>query len=377
MRIPFLDLKAINQEIMDEITTASQRALQSGWYILGKENEAFEASLKEYLVGVQPGFVVGCNSGTDAIVLSLLAAGVVPGDEVITVSMTAIPTVSAICEVGAIPVFVDIDPDTWVMDVKNVVSALSPKTRAVVAVHLYGNMVDVFALQEALKQANRADVTIIEDVAQAHGATLRGKQAGTIGDFGSFSFYPSKNIGALGDGGAIFCKDEEHCRRLKMLHNYGQSSRYNATLLHGCNSRLDEVQAAILAVKLKYLPKWLEIKKHQMQLYRNALSALPIQFQQVTNCCTPGWHLCVVALPTQTERDLLISFLKEQNIEILIHYPIPNHRQIAFKHFCNDPLHITDNIAQRIVSLPLNTALAESTLNYIAEIIHRFCARKR
>lgn len=369
MRIPFLDLKAINQEIIEEINAASQRALQSGWYILGKENEVFESDLKESLVGGRQGYAVGCNSGTDAIVLALLAAGVGPGDEVITVSLTAIPTVSAICETGAEPVFVDIDPATWVMDVSQVSALLTSRTKAVVAVHLYGNMVDVFALREVLKQANREDVLIIEDVAQAHGASLQGAQAGTIGDFGTFSFYPSKNIGALGDGGAVFCKEEKFYKRLTMLRNYGQESRYCATMQRGRNSRLDEVQAAILAVKLKHLPKWLETKNTQMAFYRDALSSLPIQFQQVTGDCTPGWHLCVIALAAAKDRQTFMERLKDKGIDTLIHYPIPNHQQVAFSRLSRQALPETENLAGRILSLPLNTVLSKPKQEYIIEII--------
>ena len=365
MRIPFLDLKAINQEIIAEINAASQRALQSGWYILGKENEAFESALKESLGGGRQGYAVGCNSGTDAIVLALLAAGIGPGDEVITVSLTAIPTVSAICETGAVPVFVDIDPATWVMDVSQVSALLTSRTKAVVAVHLYGNMVDVFALREVLKQVNREDVLIIEDVAQAHGASLRDEQAGTLGDFGTFSFYPSKNIGALGDGGAVFCKEEKFFKRLTMLRNYGQESRYCATMQRGRNSRLDEVQAAILAVKLKHLPKWLKTKNTQMAFYRDALSSLPIQFQQVTGNCTPGWHLCVIALAAAKDRQTFMERLQDKGIDTLIHYPIPNHQQVAFSKYAMHSLPVTEQLSQRIFSLPFNTVLLNSQQIYI------------
>ncbi len=372
MIIPFLDLKKANAEIEEEIFQAIKRVLDSGWYILGKAGEAFERNMKIGLAGEDEGHVISCNSGTDAIILSLLAAGVEPGDEVITVSHTAIPTICAICSVGARPVYVDIDSESWIMDISSIEPAITEKTKAIVPVHLYGNMVAINDLRTVLEQIGRPDVHIIEDVAQAHGSKLLGKQAGTLGRFGAFSFYPSKNIGALGDGGAVFCHASNDMEYLKMLRNYGQKDRYYAEVKRGINSRLDELQAAILDVKLKYLNEWNYRKSQLVNAYRKELSSLPITFQKVTDGCEPGWHLCVIATENRRVRDDLVSHLKRNEINTLIHYPIPNHQQKAFLSGTPSNLPVTENLVSRIISLPLNIAIIDGEQHAIIEAIQAF-----
>lgn len=371
--VPFLDLRKINLEIDHEIRIAIDKVINSGWYIIGNELMEFEQKMKKHLVADQDGYVVGCNSGTDAIILSLLAAGVKPGDEVITVSHTAIPTIAAIVGIGATPIFVDINEKTWVMDINKVHNRISAKTKAVIAVHLYGNMVDVFSLKDILSDYNREDIAIIEDVAQAQGAYLKGCQAGTIGDFGAFSFYPSKNIGALGDGGAVLCKDEHRYDLLCMLRNYGQKDRYNAIMPYGLNSRLDEVQASILTVKLKHLSDWNERKDKIMEFYRNELQESNFEFQDVTDNCRPAWHLCVLAFPNESKRDNAIQVLKDTGVQTLIHYPIPTHMQKAFSNFSNidNDLHKTESLAKRILSIPFNTILTDGDKNYIVDVLKK------
>jgi len=371
--VPFLDLRKINLEIDHEIRIAIDKVINSGWYIMGNELMEFEQEMKKHLVADQDGYVVGCNSGTDAIILSLLAAGVKPGDEVITVSHTAIPTIAAIVGIGATPIFVDINEKTWVMDINKVHNRISAKTKAVIAVHLYGNMVDVFSLKDILSDYNREDIAIIEDVAQAQGAYLKGCQAGTIGDFGAFSFYPSKNIGALGDGGAVLCKDEHRYGLLCMLRNYGQKDRYNAIMPYGLNSRLDEVQASILTVKLKHLSDWNERKDKIMEFYRKELQESNFEFQDVTDNCRPAWHLCVLAFPNESKRDNAIQVLKDTGVQTLIHYPIPTHMQKAFLNFSNidNDLHKTERLAKRILSIPFNTILTDGDKNYIVDVLKK------
>lgn len=369
--IPFLNLEKVNAEIIGEIRGAIDRVLNSGWYIMGNELKNFEQDMKTDLVGNKEGYIVGCNSGTDAIILSLLAAGVRSGDEVITVSHTAIPTIAAIVAIGASPTFVDVNEKTWVMDIDQVNSKLSKRTKAIIAVHLYGNMVDVFKLKEVLANNCRDDIAIIEDVAQAQGAFLSGNQAGTIGDFGAFSFYPSKNIGALGDGGAVFCTNEDNFNLLTMYRNYGQKDRYNALISNGLNSRLDEVQASILSIKLKYLHCWNKRKANIMEFYQAQLSMGKFQFQEVTANCKPAWHLCVLAYPNETRRNKAIQVLNENKIQSLIHYPIPTHMQRAFSCYCNnnDNLKVTEQLAKRIISIPFNTSLEEHEQKRIVKVL--------
>lgn len=369
MAVPFFDIGRLNASIADEISAAVNRAIGSGWYILGKEGEAFE---KAMAVQLGSGRVLGCNSGTDSLVLSLRAAGVGGGDEVITVAHTAIPTVAAICAVGATPVLVDIDPETWMMDPKRLTDALSPLTSAVIAVHLYGNMADVDAIRDALDNAGRPDVAIIEDVAQAQGAVLSERQAGTIGRFGAFSFYPSKNIGALGDGGAVACGNDGDAEKVTMLRNYGQRDRYHAELRGGINSRLDELQAAILAVKLPHLAAWNRRKQELMARYRKGLTGLPLVFQQVTHGCDPAWHLCVISLNNAGDRDRLQEYLQQRGVQTLVHYPIPTHRQPAFAHARNEDLSVTEDLAARILSLPFSPVLTDHEQETVISSVTEF-----
>lgn len=356
MGVPFFDIGRLNASIADDIASATQRALTSGWYILGKEGEAFESQMSLQLGS---GKVLGCNSGTDALILSLLAAGIGSGDEVITVAHTAIPTVAAICAVGAMPVLIDIDPDTWVLDVTKIAEVLTQKTKAIIAVHLYGNMVDVTSVRNVVCSAGRSDIAIIEDVAQAQGAEFNSRSAGTIGRFGAFSFYPSKNIGALGDGGAVCCNNETDLEPVRMFRNYGQKDRYHAEISRGLNSRLDEIQAAILNTKLTQLKNWNTRKACLMERYRTELSGLPLKFQQVTSGCEPAWHLCVVALNEAEHRDRLMAHFQQEDIQTLIHYPIPNHRQPAFARAITQNLSVTDSLVGRILSLPFSPVLTD------------------
>lgn len=370
--IPFLDLKKVNEPLIEEIGDAVRRVAVSGWYIMGKECASFEQEMAEDLSsGTDAGYVVGCNSGTDAIALALLAAGVNRGDEVITVSHTAIPTAAAIVSVGAVPVFVDIDPLTWVMDISKVRQALTPKTKAVVPVHLYGNMVDIYALRVLLQEVGRADVAIVEDCAQAQGSILNEKQAGTIGDFGAYSFYPSKNIGALGDGGAVFTCNKAAKEQLLMYRNYGQRDRYHALVSGGINSRLDEMQAAVLRVKLRHLHDWNAHKRVLMKKYREELRDLPLTFQMTTEGCKPGWHLCVAAFEKGVSQDEMQQTMREHGVETLIHYPLPVHMQEAFLDYSRKELPVTEDLAKRIVSLPFSYAMNEQNVH---EICHCICS---
>ncbi len=372
MNVPFFDIGRLNHTIDSKIHTAIMRVLESGWYILGNECSKLEQVMTLQLKGKS---LVGCNSGTDALILSLLAAGVSHGDEVITVANTAIPTVAAICATGATPVFVDIDPTTWLLDSALVAAALTVRTKAVIAVHLFGNMADINKLVKELHAAGREDVAIIEDVAQAQGATLNGLSSGILGRFGAFSFYPSKNIGALGDGGAVHCSSDSDSVLVRELRNYGQKDRYHAETKRGINSRLDEVQAAIITEKLPLLDTWNRRKAELMETYRRELANLPLTFQGITPGCTPAWHLCVIALENSQQREQLQQHLGQAGIQTLIHYPIPCHLQAAFTAARHDGLPITEKMAQRIMSLPLSPVLTDDEQRHVINVICTFYNR--
>ncbi|MDM5224450.1 DegT/DnrJ/EryC1/StrS family aminotransferase [Peribacillus sp. NJ11] len=372
MKIQFFNLQKINLEIEDEINQAVQTVIHRGEFILGQAVKKFEEELACYLVGYDQGYVTGCNSGTDALILSLLAAGISAGDEVITVSHTAIPTVAAICAIGAKPVFVDIDPETWVMDISKVAYSITTQTKAIVPVHLYGNMVNIYELKSLLRDIKREEIIIVEDVAQAHGSRLNGIHAGTIGDYGAFSFYPTKNIGALGDSGAVFCRSEDNASRLKILRNYGQKDRYHLQLNHGINSRLDEIQAEILNIKLTYLDKWNERRSRIMDIYRTEFADLPLFFQKRCVGCKAAWHLCVIALQDRLTRDKLFEYLRSNGIGTLIHYPVPVHKQTTFSSNPVKQLSVTEDVADRILSLPMNPALTYKEQEYVIKTVRLF-----
>ena len=364
MQVAFNAPLRLYEQQVAEINAAMKRVLESGHYILGPELLAFETKLAHYFSAPKDLFA-GCNSGTDALILALKALEVGTGDEVICVSHTAIPTIVAIRAVGATPIFVDIDPETWVMDIKEAQKKITAKTKAIITVHLYGNMVNI-------PGAEAAGIPIIEDVAQAMGSKLRGSLAGSIGTFGAFSFYPTKNIGALGDGGAVTAQNAEHANRLRMLRNYGQKDRYNAILEGGINSRLDEMQAAILSIRLPLMNAWNTEKKSTLEFYKKELTNTPLKFQSISPNCEPAWHLSVVKTESLSQRDTLQKYLEEKGVQCLIHYPIPTHKQKAFAKYCTTPLPITENLAGTILSLPLYPGLKEDEKKHVVENIKSF-----
>lgn len=366
MSVPFCDLNRLYSEQKPELEAAVSAATRSGHYILGENLAKFESKLAHSLDS--SGFAVGCNSGTDALILALKALGVRVGDEIITVSHTAIPTISAICAVGARPVFVDINPDTWLMDVSEISRVVTSKTRGVIAVHLYGTLAPISPIRDVLRATARPDIFVIEDVAQAHGATWEGRPAGTLGDLGCYSFYPTKNIGALGDAGAVFCQSDSLRQSLRALRHYGQGDRYHATTPGGINSRLDEVQAAVLSIRLPRLTEWNERKAVMMNRYRSELSGVPLRFQDVALGVTPAWHLCVIRTESVAAREKLRVHLEKLGVHTLVHYPIPTHLQPAFSEFRpEEPLTVTERLTSEILSLPLNPCLTSGEQD---EVIH-------
>lgn len=364
MNIPFLDLSRQYLAMKNEIDAAQARVFNRAWFVLGEEGEAFEHEFANYL-GAQHG--VGCGSGTEALHLALLACGVEPGDEVITVPNTAVPTISAISFANAVPKLVDIDPVTYTMDVRQVEAAITPRTKILLPVHLYGQTADLTPL---FALARRHNLRVIEDACQAHGATYGSVRAGTLGDAGCFSFYPSKNLGAYGDGGFVCTNNPEIDQRLRLLRNYGQTKRYyHAT--KGFNSRLDELQAAMLRAKLVHLEKWNESRRQLAQRFNARLEGLPITLPMQAAWGRHVFHLYVIR---SAERDQLRSFLAARGIQTIIHYPVPVHLQEAYRdlHISAGALPEAEKAAREIVSLPFYPEMREDEIEFLVTTIREF-----
>ncbi|MDD5216779.1 MAG: DegT/DnrJ/EryC1/StrS family aminotransferase [Candidatus Omnitrophica bacterium] len=364
MEIKFGDLSREYQQIHGEIDEAIGRVLSRGWFVLGDELKKFEDGFARYL-GIQ--HCVGVANGTEAIALALKACGVGLHDEVLTVSHTATPTVSAISMIGAKPVFVDIDPKTMLMDVGQVERSLTSKTRAVVPVHLYGQCVDMDPLLEISK---RHHLFVVEDCAQATGATYQERPAGTMGHLGAFSFYPCKNLGCYGDGGAITTGDTNLADRLRMLRNYGQRKRYHNEIV-GYNSRLDEIQAAVLNVKLHYLDLWNERRRQIAKRYNEGLAHLVLETPAEAEGNRHVYHLYAIRVKS---RDGLQKYLREKGVETLIHYRVPVHLQQAYAEleYPKGCFPITESVAREVLSLPLYVQLGNEEVQYVISTLKSY-----
>jgi dTDP-4-amino-4,6-dideoxygalactose transaminase len=361
LKVPFGDLKVHYGSIKGQIDEAVQRVISSGYYILGPELQKFEQEFASYL-GVN--HVVGCASGTEAIYLALAAADVKAGDEVIVVAHTAVPTISAISMTGAEPVFVDIDPQTYLMDTAKVEAKITRRTKAIVPVHLYGQMVD---MEPLLKLSARTGIPIIEDVAQATGASYRNAKAGSLGVFSAFSFYPSKNLGAFGDGGAVACNTQEGYDKLIKLRNYGQSKRYYHDEI-GINSRLDEIQAAILSAQLPFVPEWNERRRQIAARYTEGLRDVVVTPVELN---PHVYHLYVIQT---NDRDGLQNYLTEKGIQTLIHYPVPAHLQkaYAYRGYKLGDLPVTEYTTRRILSLPMFPQLTDEQVDLVIAEVRQY-----
>lgn len=345
-----------------EIQVAINECLNSGWYILGENVKKFEESFASY-IGAK--YCIGVGNGLEALQISLMAAGIGPGDEVITVSNTAAATVLAITNVGATPVFVDID-DYYLIDVEKIEAKITPKTKAIIPVHIFGQMAKIDTLVEISKKHN---LILVEDSCQAHGAEFKGQKAGSFGDFGCFSFYPTKNLGAYGDGGAIVTNSKEFYEKCQMLRSYGEKKKYYHEI-KGINSRLDELQAAILQVKLKHLPSFLDMRNKAAATYMGELAGveevtLPVIKQDFRHV----FHLFVIRAKN---RDKLLAYLNDKGIMCLIHYPLPLHQQKCFEEFNDVRLENTEKLAQEIISLPLHPLITEEEIKEVVEHIKNF-----
>lgn len=363
MNIPFNDFKREYKSIKPEIDRAIQRVLDSGWFILGKEGELVEKELAEY-IGVK--YCVGVANGTEAISIMLWAVGVGEGDEVITTNMSAYPTVTGIERTGARAVLVDIDPETGLIDPKEVAKHITKKTKAVLPVHLYGQAADLDALQAVCE---KHDLILLEDCAQAFGAEYNGQKVGTFGAASSFSFYPTKNLGAYGDGGAVMTHDEETYQKLLRLRNYGQSVKYYHDEF-GVNSRLDEMQAAILRVKLNHIDAAIARRREIGAYYNKTLKH--VQVVPEAKGATHTYHLYVIQVP---EREKFMEAMKQKGIGTMIHYPVPMNEQKAFKSQKHEAFPHTQQFADQIVSIPLYPDLTDEEVAYVAESINEFFAQ--
>ena len=365
MNTPFLELATQFRALEPEIEQAVARVLASGWYILGRELAAFETQFAAYL---HAGHAVGVGSGTDAIHLALRACGVQPGDDVITVPHTAAPTVCAIIQAQARPVFVDIDADTYTMVPERLEAYLagrSPgKAKAIVPVHLYGNPADMDALG-AIARAH--GLCVVEDAAQAHGAAYHGRHVGRLGDAGCFSFYPTKNLGAYGDAGMVVTDDAGIADRLRMLRNYGERAKF-CNVSYGVNSRLDELQAAVLAAKLPHLDEWNAIRRSHARLYADRLADTPLVLPQERPDTRHAFHLYVVRTP---ERDALEAHLKDRGVATAVHYPTPLHLQEAYRAlgYAAGDFPVAEKVTQEILSLPLYPEMTEDAIEHVCSAI--------
>lgn len=356
--IPFLDLKAQYKQIKPEIDAAVVRAIESGQFVLGPEVSAFEERFASYSNAKHCKAV---NSGTSALHLALLAAGVGSGDEVITVSMTFVATTAAILYCGAKPVFVDIDSHTWTMDPKLIEAAITPRTKAIVPVHLHGLMADMDAIMAI---ARRHGLIVIEDAAQAHGAEYKGRRAGSIGDAGCFSFYPGKNLGAYGEGGAVVCNDPGIAQRIALLRDWGQASKYNHVVA-GFNYRMDGIQGAILNVKMKYIEEWTEARRAVAAQYHRLLEDHPYRRPAPPSYSRHVYHVYAIEV---VERDQTQAKLQAAGISTGIHYPVPVHLQKAYADlgYKVGDLPVTELLAGRFLSLPI---YAELQPNQVSTVI--------
>lgn len=359
--IPFLDLKAPYLELRPELDEAVARVLASGWYILGPEVEALET---EFAAFVEAQHCIGLANGLDALHLALRAMEVGPGDEVIVPSNTYIATWLAVSQCGATPVPVEPDEATCNIDPNRIEAAITPRTKVILPVHLYGQPAD---LDPILAIARKHDLRVLEDAAQAQGSRYNGRRIGAHGDAVAWSFYPGKNLGALGDAGAVTTNDPELADRIRVLRNYGSRVKY-VNEVQGYNSRLDPIQAAVLRVKLKHLDDWNARRFAIARAYLDGLRDTPLILPQVPAFAEPAWHLFVVR---HAQRDRLQQALTEAGIGTLIHYPIPPHRQEAYaaSGFAADAFPIATRIADTVLSLPMGPHLRTQDVSQIVQVI--------
>ena len=360
--IKFLDLKAINEQHRLEMEAAIKRVLDSGWYLLGKEIESFEKEFSEYC-GVK--HAVGCANGLDALKLIIQAYGFGPGDEIVAPANTYIASLISISANGATPVLVEPDINTYLIDPEKIEDAITSRTKAIMVVHLYGRAMDMTRILEIAKRYN---LKVIEDSAQAHGAMFDGKRVGNLGDASGFSFYPGKNLGCLGDGGAVTTNDDELAEKIRALRNYGSDVKYHFPY-RGTNSRLDEIQAALLRVKLPHLDNDNAIRRRIAERYCSEIKNPNVILPHLPNDAMQNvWHVFPVRVQNRAGFQ---QYLSDNGIQTVIHYPIPPHRQPAYVEWHGLTLPITEKIHEEIISLPISPVMAEEEVSKVVDVINR------
>ncbi len=368
MDIKFIDLQAQYHSIKDEVDRAISEVINNSAFVLGPSVKRFEEAFAEYCASKE---TIAVNSGTSALLLPLKALGIGPGDEVITAANTFIATVAAIVETGATPVLVDVDPATRLIDMDQIESAITDKTKAIMPVHLYGCMVD---MDRILAIAERHNLYVIEDSAQAHGARQKDRPAGSYGIAAGFSFYPAKNLGAYGEGGAIVTSDKQLAAKIRRLRDHGSERKYFHDHF-GYNARMEGIQGAVLGVKLKYLDAWNRGRNRVAGRYREELSGLPLKLPREFKHFYQVYHQFVVESDVRNE---LQQFLSRNGIPTLIHYPIPIHQQKAYTEagLKSDSFPVTEKLAQTILSLPIYPELTDEEIGYIAAKIREFFGKE-
>lgn len=361
-KVPFLDLAGLHAEIAEPLTEAFGRVMRSGWFVCGPELEAFEQEFAAYS-GVK--HCVGVGNGLDALHLLLKAYEIGPGDEVIVPSNTFIATWLAVSHAGATPVTAEPRLDTYNIDPEKIEQAITSRTRAIMPVHLYGQPADMDAINEI---ANRHNLIVIEDAAQSQGAKYKGRPCGSLGHAAGTSFYPGKNLGALGDGGAVLTNDQTIADKVRLLRNYGSTVKYHHEEI-GFNSRLDEMQAAFLRVKLGCLDEWNSCRKQVAAKYSEGLRDAGVTLPFVPDWADPVWHLYVIATD---KRDELREHLEQAGIGTLIHYPIPPHQQNCYANMKLNGLEIAANMAKCVISLPMSPDLQDCDISAVISAISDF-----
>lgn len=364
--IKFLDLKKINEQYKDELNEACKRVIDSGWYIQGKELASFEEQFAQYC-GTK--YCVGVANGLDALTLTLRAWKelnmIAEGDEVIVPANTYIASILSITENDLVPILVEPDPQTYNLSIEGIKNAITQKTKVILPVHLYGQ---ISPMDEIMAYAHDNGLLVLEDCAQSHGAQISNTKCGNWGHAGAFSFYPGKNLGALGDAGAITTNDEALATTLKALRNYGSHKKYE-NLYKGVNSRLDEIQAAMLSVKLKYLDAETQQRKSVAKAYLDGIENPLIKLPTVVEQEAHVWHLFTIEVE---DRDRLVAYLTEKGIQTLVHYPIPPHMQQAYKGVFTGTYPITENIHKNILSLPMGPIASIKDIEWIIESLNNF-----
>ena len=360
--IKFLDLHKINERFRKEIDERLKTVLDSGWYMLGEQNRLFERHFAEY-IGTK--HCISCANGLDALNLIIRGYGFKPGDEIIVPSNTYIASILAISENGCIPVLVEPDIKTYNIDTKKIEEKITSKTKAIMVVHLYGQAVQIKSITEIAK---KYDLKVIEDAAQAHGAIYDGKRTGNLGDAAGFSFYPGKNLGALGDGGCVTTNDVELAKRIRAIANYGSDYKYHH-IFKGINSRLDEIQAAILDVKLPFLDKDNARRREIAKYYRENIKNPEIILPETYNEDAHVWHIFAIRTKNRTK---LQEYLENNGVQTNIHYPTPPHKQYAYKEWMNQNYPITEKIHNEIISIPISPVLKDKEVECVTNVLNQY-----